>query len=122
MNFRQREAAEGYLFLLPNIVGVVTFVAFPVAAAIYLSFTDWNLLRGGSFVGLENYQTLLFDDPESLNERLPLLRSITAEEVRAAAQTWLVPALNAQVRVHPEGPTADAALAGEIDPSAGVPS
>jgi zinc protease len=64
--------------------------------------------------------TLLFDDPESLNERLPLLRSITAEEVRAAAQTWLVPALNAQVRVHPEGPTADAALAGEIDPSEGV--
>jgi multiple sugar transport system permease protein len=63
VNFRLREAAEGYLFLLPNIVGVLTFVAFPVVAAIYLSFTDWNLLRGGSFVGLENYQTLLFDDP-----------------------------------------------------------
>ena len=63
VNFRQREAAEGYLFLLPNIVGVLTFVAFPVVAAIYLSFTDWNLLRGGSFVGLENYQSLLFDDP-----------------------------------------------------------
>ena len=54
--------------------------------------------------------TMLFDDPESLNERLPLLRSITAEEVREAAQTWLVPALNAQVRVHPEGPAEQAAL------------
>ena len=53
---------------------------------------------------------MLFDDPESLNERLPLLRSITAEEVRAAAQTWLVPALNAQVRVHPEGPAEQAAI------------
>jgi multiple sugar transport system permease protein len=63
LNFRQREAAEGYLFLLPNIFGVLAFVAFPVAAAIYLSFTNWNLLRGGSFVGLENYETLLFDDP-----------------------------------------------------------
>ncbi len=58
---------------------------------------------------------LLFDDAESLNQRLPLLRSITAEEVRAAAETWLVPAVNAQVRVHPEGPAAEAALAGDLD-------
>jgi predicted Zn-dependent peptidase len=65
---------------------------------------------------------MLFDDAESLNERLPLLRSITAEEVRSAAETWLVPGLNAQVRVHPEGPTAEAALAGEIDLEAGVES
>jgi predicted Zn-dependent peptidase len=48
--------------------------------------------------------TLLFDDPEVLNERLSLLRSITAEEVQMAAQSWLLPALNAQVRIHPERP------------------
>ena len=46
-------------------------------------------------------EMLLFDDPLLLNERLPLLRSLTAEEVREAAQTWLVPAFRAQVRVHP---------------------
>ncbi|MEJ7741649.1 MAG: hypothetical protein WKF73_03330 [Nocardioidaceae bacterium] len=34
--------------------------------------------------------TLLFDDPEVLNERLSLLRSITAEEVQMAAQSWLL--------------------------------
>lgn len=44
---------------------------------------------------------LLFDDPDSLNERLPLLRSVTAVEVREAAQAWLLPSMNAQVRVHP---------------------
>jgi zinc protease len=44
---------------------------------------------------------LLFDDPAAVNQRLPLVRSITAAEVRAAAQDWLVPALNAQVRVLP---------------------
>jgi hypothetical protein len=38
------------------------------------------------------------------------LRSITVEEVREAARTWLLPALNAQVRVHPEGPAEQAAL------------
>ncbi len=44
---------------------------------------------------------LLFDDPAVINERLPLLRSITADEVRDAAESWLRPVLNAQVRVLP---------------------
>jgi zinc protease len=44
---------------------------------------------------------MLFDDPEVLNDRLPLMRSITADEVREAAATWLLPALHAQARVVP---------------------
>ncbi len=47
---------------------------------------------------------LLFDDPESLNDRLPLLRSIEADEVQAATREWLLPMLNAELRVHPVGP------------------
>jgi predicted Zn-dependent peptidase len=45
--------------------------------------------------------TLLFDDADVLNERLSLLRSITRDEVQEAAQSWLLPAVNAQVRIHP---------------------
>ncbi len=45
---------------------------------------------------------MLFDDPEALNARLPLLRSITHAEVQEAAQTWLVPTLKAQVRILPD--------------------
>ncbi len=44
---------------------------------------------------------LLFDDPESLNDRLPMLRSITTAEVQEAARDWLLPSLNAQARVTP---------------------
>ena len=44
---------------------------------------------------------LLFDDPETVNDRLPLLASITADEVRDAAAQWLLPCLNAQARVLP---------------------
>ena len=44
---------------------------------------------------------LLFDDPDVLNQRLPLVQSVTAAEVQEAAQDWLLPALHAQVRVLP---------------------
>ncbi|MGH3470414.1 MAG: M16 family metallopeptidase [Nocardioidaceae bacterium] len=45
---------------------------------------------------------LLFDDPEAVNQRLPLLRSVTAAEVRDATRDWLLPMMAAQVRVLPE--------------------
>jgi predicted Zn-dependent peptidase len=45
--------------------------------------------------------TLLFDDPEGVNQRLPVLRSITADEVRAAVERWLVPCLRSQARIVP---------------------
>lgn len=47
--------------------------------------------------------TMLFDDPGGVNERLPVLASITADEVREAARVWLLPSVNAQVRVVPTG-------------------
>ncbi len=46
--------------------------------------------------------TLLFDEPDAVNDRLPLLRSITAEEVVEATREWLLPCLHTQVRVTPD--------------------
>ena len=46
---------------------------------------------------------LLFDEPEAINDRLPVLRSITAAEVQRAAEVWLLPALHAQARIVPDG-------------------
>lgn len=53
----------GYLFILPNLVGVLVFLAFPVVFALYMSFTDWDVLTEANFVGLDNYRTLFTDDP-----------------------------------------------------------
>jgi zinc protease len=52
--------------------------------------------------------TLLFGDPDALHERLPMLRSISGDEVREAAATWLLPSLNAQARVVPDAAEAAA--------------
>jgi multiple sugar transport system permease protein len=59
---RDHETLAAYSFLLPNIVGFLLFSALPVVAALVLSFYDWDLLLGASFIGLGNFRKLLFDD------------------------------------------------------------
>ncbi|WP_416147286.1 carbohydrate ABC transporter permease [Salipaludibacillus sp. HK11] len=50
-----------YLFLLPGCVILGTFVFFPMIQAIWLSFTEYNIIQDAEFTGLENY-TELFQD------------------------------------------------------------
>jgi multiple sugar transport system permease protein len=58
---RRRETTAAYGFLLPNLIGFAIFTFFPVLAALLISMTDWDLLQAPTWVGLENYQTLLTD-------------------------------------------------------------
>ncbi|MGH2560482.1 MAG: carbohydrate ABC transporter permease [Thermomicrobiales bacterium] len=51
-----------YLFILPNLIGVAVFLAFPVAFALWMSFTEWDLLTPSTFVGLQNYRELITED------------------------------------------------------------
>ncbi len=53
-----------YLFILPNLLGVLVFLAFPVLFALWMSFTDYDILADSSpWIGLQNYKELLTDDP-----------------------------------------------------------
>jgi len=51
--------------LMPSIVIIVLIVGFPMLYSLYISFTNFNLTSPGNvdFIGLQNYITLLFDDP-----------------------------------------------------------
>ena len=60
---RRREALEGILYISPWIVGFIVFVAGPLFASMYLSFTKYNVLRPPSFIGVQNYMTAFFEDP-----------------------------------------------------------
>lgn len=58
---------EGYLFLLPNILGFLIFTAFPVVFALIIAFTDWRLSASifesaPPFVGLRNFGDLFTGD------------------------------------------------------------
>jgi multiple sugar transport system permease protein len=60
-----QENITGYLFVAPNLLVFLIFIVFPMVAAIYLSFTEWNFLSGFSgikWIGLANFKNLRLDD------------------------------------------------------------
>jgi multiple sugar transport system permease protein len=61
-----RRALTPYLFLLPWIVGIIAVTLGPMAASLYLSFTDYNLVGRLNWVGLDNYRRMFTDDPRFL--------------------------------------------------------
>jgi multiple sugar transport system permease protein len=60
----QRDAAAGYLFIAPQLLGILAFVLIPMVLVVYYSLQEWNVLSGSiQFVGTENYAKL-FADPQ----------------------------------------------------------
>lgn len=50
------------VFLFPWLIGFFVFLAGPILASFYLSFTDYDILRKPLWIGFDNY-TSLFNDP-----------------------------------------------------------
>lgn len=62
---KRMEALIGWLFLLPEIIGMLLLNVFALGFSLYLSFSSWDLLSGVSgikFAGLKNY-IKMFHDP-----------------------------------------------------------
>lgn len=59
----QREALEGYIAILPWIIGFLAFNLGPILASIYFSFTQWTITRPPVWVGLANYKRMFTNDP-----------------------------------------------------------
>jgi multiple sugar transport system permease protein len=59
---RRLEARAAYLFLVPWFLGLFGVTITPILVSFYLSFTDYNVMSSPRWVGLDNYERLLFDD------------------------------------------------------------
>ncbi len=62
--YRWQKRYEGFFFLAPNISGFLIFTAFPVVAALALSFFRWDLLTPPVYIGTANFRELLTNDPQ----------------------------------------------------------
>jgi multiple sugar transport system permease protein len=58
----RRNLRNGLLFISPWVVGFALFIAYPVVASLYYSLTRYNLMTPPQWVGLGNYQDLIFED------------------------------------------------------------
>lgn len=65
-SIRAHRTRTAWLFLTPALLILVAFTLYPMAQAVWLSFTDYNLIRAAEFIGLSNY-TELFGDPAFWN-------------------------------------------------------
>ena len=57
-----RDTIEGYLFILPVILGLLLWTFGPMLASLYLSFTDYPLLKSPTFIGLRNFRDMFTED------------------------------------------------------------
>jgi multiple sugar transport system permease protein len=62
MSPKARENLTGYLFISPWLIGFFVFTLWPFLRSFYLSFCNYNIVQPPKFIGLANYQMMLFND------------------------------------------------------------
>lgn len=63
-NRKRRENLAGWLFVTPEVIGMLLVSVFPLVFSLFLSFTKWNLVGGLSdieFIGFDNFKALFSD-------------------------------------------------------------
>jgi len=100
MNKRKKEILAGYLFALPWIIGFILFIAGPMVASVFLSFTNWNLLIPPKWIGFKNYYTLLEEDelvPQAL--KVTTYYAFTSVPLRVIIGLLLAILLNQDIKL-----------------------
>ncbi|MEK3885585.1 sugar ABC transporter permease [Paenibacillus sp. PL2-23] len=79
ISWMKRQQLVGYLFIAPNMLGILLFFFLPAMFSLAVTFTDWQFTtRSASFVGFDNF-IRLFQDPvfyDSLTNTLVFLAAV----------------------------------------------
>jgi len=62
MKQKQKTALIAYIFILPQIIGILCFILGPMVISLVISFSRWNLVDPPQWVGFENFR-MQFHDP-----------------------------------------------------------
>ncbi|MCY3993909.1 MAG: sugar ABC transporter permease [Caldilineaceae bacterium] len=96
---RQREALYGWLFALPAIIGMVAFDIGPMAASVLIAFTEWNGVTPPQWIGLANYEEILFrDDLFLLSLRITTVFAFVSIPLNLVTGFLLALLLNQKIR------------------------
>jgi multiple sugar transport system permease protein len=61
--FNRQQALTGILFMMPWFIGFLIFGLYPMIMSVYYSLCRYDVLRIPQFIGLGNYEKLIFEDP-----------------------------------------------------------
>jgi multiple sugar transport system permease protein len=84
----------GFWFMVPAMAFLLFFLAWPLILGMWMSMTDMRIGRGGSFIGLENYQFLLDDRDFLRATTFTLIYTAVASVIKFAVGLYLAILLN----------------------------
>ncbi len=94
----RREALAGLLFISPWLIALAVFHLYPIGAAAYLSFTDYDVLSPPEWAGAANYTEMWNDRAVWLAARNSLFYALLSVPIGLAASLVLALLLNRPVR------------------------
>lgn len=72
----RKHFSEGYLYIMPWVIGFLVFGAFPLLTSLYYSFTNFSMFNTPKFVGLDNYLYMFTSDREFYPSLLVTLKYV----------------------------------------------
>jgi len=97
-SMRRREAIDAYVFMMPAILGMIIFVLGPMVVSLYLSFTEYDLLGAGEWIGLQNYRELFVDSLFWKSLRVSAIYSVVSVPAQLVLALMLAILLNQKMR------------------------
>ena len=100
MSSRRGEALTGILMASPWILGFLIFIAGPMILSLYLSFTRWDLFTEPRWIGLRNYDQLIFRDAKFLlSLKVTTIYAFVSVPLQVSLGLVLATMLNQRIRL-----------------------
>jgi len=94
----KRATITGLLFSSPFLIGFALFTLYPIGASLAYSFTDFNMFKSPTWVGLDNYRWVFREDEVWKSIRNTLYMVLFATPVSLIVGLLLAQLLNIKVR------------------------
>ena len=100
MSSRRGEALTGILMASPWILGFLIFIVGPMIISLYLSFTRWDLFTEPRWIGLRNYDQLIFRDAKFLlSLKVTTIYAFVSVPLQVSLGLVLATMLNQKIRL-----------------------
>src|SRR3954451_8254098 len=93
-SFFDNKNTLGLLFMLPAGVLLLLFLTYPLGLGTWLGFTDAKIGRGGSWIGIDNFEFLVGDSVAQLALFNTLFYTVIASILKFVLGLWLAVLLN----------------------------